>query len=38
LPAALTLAGEALTVQVGETLVPYESEDQEEETVEDDAA
>ena len=34
----ITLDGEALTVQVGETLVPYESEDQEEETVEDDAA
>ncbi len=34
----ITLDGETLTVQVGDTLVPYESEDQEEETAEDDAA
>ena len=34
----ITLNGEALTVQVGETSVPYESEDQEEETAEDNAA
>ena len=34
----ITLDGKVLTVQVGETSVPYESEDQEEETAEDNAA
>ena len=34
----IILDGEALTAQVGETSVPYESEDQGEEAAEDDAA